>query len=304
MTLKMFRVFWIGPKGTIELAEIDYGGKGCKRYTLFKNESVAHPGGSIVAIRPTKLNVMIYWVGPKGSIWKAQRQDNDSNEWIARSEFTNEDTISLTGSILALCLAAPIKGWRVSNDENEAKSGPYVFYIDFEGAVHEWYMEDGYGMVQTVAEAGSAAVNSRLAWASSCTRNIEIFFITPSGGVECRWRNENETRPLIRGSWRAMSVAPKHSARVDSGIAAMKSMPSRVTNVFWVGPDNSLQNAWIDALDRDVRSDWATDSELVWRRSTLDDADSVFAGSPLGIHQESNGYTLCYRAKGEGLKLT
>ncbi|KAK4463545.1 hypothetical protein QBC42DRAFT_295878 [Cladorrhinum samala] len=257
-------IFWITPGGAVNVAfiEINMGGFGMTLQMLAPAGSASVKSGLTVVSRSPG-HREVWWVVPDGSIQGKWNQDGNGMGW--------------QGYTLAPAGSAHVESNLASVATSDHKL-MLVWWVTKDGRPGGKLWDEGSGWRDTYSDSdfksGDVALHSRLAAVSPEPGIVEVYWVSRLGEVKSSvWRKGFNTWGLVEG------VAPKSSARVDSGLTAV-AMNNRV-DVHWVGADNSLGLATKDY--------GGSESDGSWKVVRATDSGSVWAGSPLGIFTRDNG---------------
>jgi len=185
----------------------------------------------VAAAARQQLQLDVFWIGPDGSVQTTWwNQDLNDAQWNALS------TVAPAGSAVPGTAFAAVGRMPQQLD---------VFWIGPDGSVQtNWWNQNGnnaqWNVAGTISPAGSAAPGTAVAAVARMPQQLDVFWIGPDGSVQTIWWNQD----LNDAQWNALStVAPAGSAVPGTALAAVGRMPQQL-DVFWIGPDGSVQTNW------------------------------------------------------------
>ena len=192
--------------------------------------TAAGPNSGMAALSRIDTSMEIWWIGLGGTVQGAfWYQDQNNNAW-QRYTLTGPGTASERSGVCAVSRIPPsMETWWV---------GPQG---SVEGAY--WYATDPNPQWRQyqVAPDGSAAPSHTIAAVSRRTTSMDVVWVTPDGGITGAYWNEGDV-------WQAYpdAIADAGSASLDGGLAAVSRSATEL-EVWWIGPDGSVQGAaWND----------------------------------------------------------
>jgi LysM repeat protein len=225
-------IWWVGLGGTVQGA-FWYQGQNndsWQRYSL-TGPGVASERGGVAAVSRIPASMEVWWVGPQGSVEGAFWYATDPNPQWRQYQVAPDGSAAQAHGIAAVA--------RLSTSMD-------VVWITPEGGIRGAYWNEGGDWQlypDPIAADGSASLDGGLAAVSRTATGIEVWWIGPDGSVQGATWDEGV-------GWHRdpVPVAPAGNASTSSGIAAM-SRTQTTTQVWWIGPDGSVQLA-----DRDEDS--------------------------------------------------
>lgn len=185
----------------------------------------AAPTSGMAALSRIDTSMEIWWIGSdrsvQGAFWyKGQHKDAWQRYQVAPS-----DKASRTSGIAAVSrIDTAMEIWWVG--PKGSVEGGYYYATD----TKPW-------QTYTVAPEGSASQTHSIAAVSRRQKSMDVVWITPDGGVEGAFWNEGD-------DWAPYpdAIAEKNSASTTGGLAAVSRSESSI-EVWWIGPDGSVQGA-------------------------------------------------------------
>jgi len=260
-------IFWIAPDGSVRASHAI--GEVWNPWTV-SEPGTAIPGAGIAALTRSPDHMEVWWVGPGGSI--NLRWFTEGVGWQVRYELAPKGSASLSSAVTALAI-----------DNNEMA----VWWITQGGTIdgRHWKNDGGWTDLYPADMLGknTAALRTRIGAVARGKNAMEVFYITPRGGVA----HQTWTRGA---GWVEKNFRAAYSARVDSGITVVSTHESRM-DVFWIGPNNSLLGStWQNGLD--------------WQHNIVAPSGRVMAGTPMGYFKRyPNSFSLCFLDYDGGLVL-
>ena len=204
-------VFWIGPDGGVGTTWANPRVDGGRWHTPF---AIAPPGAAranspIAAVTRLDGALDVFWIGPDGGVgttWANPRVDG--GRWHAPFPIAPGGAARADSPISAV---------------TRLDGALDVFWIGPDGGVGtNWAnprIDAGrWHQPFPIAPPGAARANSPIAAVTRLEGALDVFWIGPDGGVGTTWANPR----IDSGRWHPpFPIAPAHSARPDSPIAAV-----------------------------------------------------------------------------------
>jgi LysM repeat protein len=230
-------IWWIGLGGTVQGAfwYQDQNNNAWQRYTLTDPGTASDQSG-VAAVSRIPTAMEIWWVGPQGSVEGAYWYATDPDPQWRRYQVAPEGSAAQSHGIAAV---------------SRKPTSMDVVWISPDGGVAGAYWNEGdewEPYPDVIADPGSATLDGGLAAVSRDATGLEVWWIGPDGSVQgATWTDgvgwHRDPDP----------VAPDGSAATTSGIAAM-ARTADTTEVWWIGPDGSVQLAVRDETSSGPRS--------------------------------------------------
>ncbi|NUT31978.1 MAG: hypothetical protein HOV79_02780 [Hamadaea sp.] len=113
-----------------------------------------------------------------------------------------------------------------------------VFWTSDDGSVQDRHWFEGQGWKGfRMAPPGSAAAEGGITCVSRNRRHIELWWVTPQGGIDARWFDGD--------GWHVYQAAPPGSAAIGGGIAAV-SRAADAMELWFVTPQGAVEGSWFD----------------------------------------------------------
>lgn len=191
----------------------------------------AAPTSGMAALSRIDTSMEIWWIGSdrsvQGAFWyKGQHKD----AW-QRYEAAPPGKASPTSGIAAVSrIKTAMEIWWVG--PKGTVEGAYYYATD----TKPW-------QTYTVAPEGSASQTHSIAAVSRRPKSMDVIWITPDGAVKgAFWNEDDDWAPYPD------AIAEKNSASTTGGLAAVSRTESSI-EVWWIGPDGSVQGAsWNDGV--------------------------------------------------------
>lgn len=222
-------IWWIGLGGTVQGAYWyqNQNNNAWQRYTLTGPGTASDQSG-VAAVSRIPTTMEIWWVGPQGSVEGAYWYATDPDPQWRRYQVAPGGSAAQAHGIAAV---------------SRKPTSMDVAWITPDGGIEGAYWNEGdiwQPYPDAIADAGSASLDGGLAAVSRSADGLEVWWIGPDGSVQgAAWTDG--------AGWHRYPdpVAPNGSAATMSGIAAM-ARTEATTEVWWIGPDGSVQLAQRD----------------------------------------------------------
>jgi stage V sporulation protein SpoVS len=183
-----------------------------------------------MATARTPNHLDVFWVGSDGAISSAW--------WDSSLNFGKWNVpfpITPPGAAVARAIAC------VARTQDHVD----VFWVGSDGAISSAWWDGNVNDGKWNAPFGIAPAGAAVAGAIACiarTQNhVDVFWVGPDGSVNSAWWDGN----VNDGKWNApFGIAPPGAA-VAGAIACIARTQNHM-DVFWVGPDGSVNSAWWD----------------------------------------------------------
>lgn len=223
--------WWIGADTSVRGAFWYDDGNGWRAYhdpvalPISFPRPAAAPTSGTAALSRINTSMEIWWVGEDGSVQGAFWYKGQHNDAWQRYQVVPSDKASRTSGIAAVSrIDTAMEIWWVG--PKGSVEGGYYYATD----TKPW-------QTYTVAPEGSASQTHSIAAVSRRPKSMDVVWITPDGGVEGAFWNEGD-------DWAPYpdAIAEKNSASTTGGLAAVSRTESSI-EVWWIGPDGSVQGA-------------------------------------------------------------
>jgi hypothetical protein len=239
-------VFWVPQNGSVQ-ERYFYKGIGWFNYQVAPAGS-ADQFSDIVAVSRVRNSVAdtidVFWVGPNRSIEHAFYQDG--LPWLREPQVAPGGGAGPSASLAVVSRAA--NTWE-------------LFWVGPDSAIEDayWYEGGPSGRFQ-LASPGSSTPKSaprQITAVSRASNTMEVWWIGKDGSVQDRYFYD-----MV--GWNGFTLAPSGSAYVGipAGAITAVSRASNTMEVWWIGRDNSVQDAY-----------WYVGQP--WARFTLSGANSA-----------------------------
>ena len=190
----------------------------------------------------------VFWIGPNGSVEHAFFQDG--LPWLREPSAAPAGSASTSGSLAAVSRAADT--WE-------------IFWVSPSGDVDDAFHYDTgpagrFVLAPHSASTPNVSLPRHLSVVSRASTTMEVFWIGEDGSIQDRYYDDGS-------GWNGFTLAPPGSALglgSPAGAIAAVSRASNTMEVWWMGRDASVQDAY-----------WFAGS--VWNRFTLSGPNSAEA---------------------------
>jgi hypothetical protein len=249
-------VFWVGSDGAIRTASNELGltssplvGK-----RMWVNRSITAPGmarqGSrIAAIARGENHLDVFFEGPNGELRTTWWDLSDQN-WLTHTYTIQEDALTPFGAITAIARTPQDIDLVYMASDNSIK------HIAWPAPTGGWTRPN------IVAEAGDAALASRIAVCARTSSILHAFWIRQNGDVR--------TNSFMQGYWRAEHKQTiSNSASPTGGISAVSR------------DQNKLDIVWVSSTGQVMTTYWNQSAPAAWtgRAYPLTDPNTAFTGT-------------------------
>jgi Matrixin len=208
--------------GDIEGVQSLYGSPTSRWGTsLIDAASTVAQGSDITAVSRIQNCMDVWWVAPNGSVQHAG--------WAGSTWARNEIAPASSARPGGMAAVSRIPGHLE------------VYWVGPLGSIESayWLEANAQGWQQyQLAPAGSAAPNTKIAAVSRIPTSIEVWWIGPNGSVQDAFWYDGQV------SWKYFELAPAGSSAVSGGGLKAISRVSSGMEIFWVGPNGSIQYAF------------------------------------------------------------
>lgn len=222
-------VFWVGPNNSVQSAKLVQPANPLQSsrwnvYEVAPANSVS-PGGSLAAVSRRSDTMEVFWINPNGSIEDAYWYEGFDTNW-QRLQIAPPGSTSNQSSIAS-----------ISRKQDTME----VFWLGPNGSIEGAYWYEGFGpnwQRLQITPADSTLVSTPLSVVSRNPSTMELFWVNLGGALQNAYWYEG-----FGANWRRGSIAQGIRVIPTKGLATVSRKPDTM-EIFWVGPDGSIQGAY------------------------------------------------------------